>query len=109
MKDKEKIGHSREIYLISKKGQFSAVKDGIPALAIEELRRLAVHWTGSQDATLYSVDRLRKLLTKLMNDPEKVKQVLDRIPKRCNGKLWRRRGIKSVLTMSPGSLLNCHG
>jgi hypothetical protein len=88
MTDKEKIEPTREFYLITKKAQFSAIEDGIPNLSEADLRRMAVFWIGSHDATLHSFNELKKRMSKSMNDPEIIRQVLDKLPKRSNDLLY---------------------
>jgi len=82
-KDKKPI-HEEEIYLIYKKAQFDPLKDGVAKLPEAALRRLAVHWVGSQDGMILPAGELAETLPEAMGNAAKISGVLDRLPKRAS-------------------------
>jgi len=83
MAKKDRITNLEEdAYLVYKKAQFDALKDGIARLHEQPLRRLAAHWLGSQEAMISPLDELVESLREAMGDAAKLRGVLDRLPKR---------------------------
>jgi hypothetical protein len=77
-----------QIFLLVKKGQFEALKDGLARLQESHLRRMAAYWLGSQDAMLQSSDELIPMMKDAMGNAAKLNYVLDRLPKRANDVLY---------------------
>ncbi|TKJ42580.1 hypothetical protein CEE37_02505 [candidate division LCP-89 bacterium B3_LCP] len=82
MTQKDKIKRIEEPYLLYKKAQFEAIKDGLPLLQESTKRRMAAYWIGSNDAMIGSLERIEKQLTRAMKNGKKVAVILDRLPKR---------------------------
>jgi hypothetical protein len=77
-----------QIFLLVKKGQFEALKDGLAKLQEPHLRRIAAYWLGSQDAMLQAPDDLSSLLKEAMGSAVNLFNVLDRLPKKSYDLLY---------------------
>lgn len=89
----------RDLFLVYKKGSFSAIEDGLPLLRENELRRMAAHWLGSKDAMIRSLDKLKGMIRRALSNPKKVRSILDRLPKRSYDLLFYIRSEGEMLTM----------
>lgn len=88
MNNKSTNTQKETLFLVLKKVHFEAIKDGLPRLSEEAIRRMAPYWLGSQDAMIQSLDKLQTKLKKAMSRPERVTRVLDRLPKRSYDLLY---------------------
>lgn len=90
---------TEEIYLLYKKAQFDALKDGLPLLQENAIRRMAVYWIGSSDAMIQPLSDLLGLMNGAMSDTSRVKSLLDRLPKRSHDLLFYVQSESGFLTM----------
>ncbi|RJP74479.1 MAG: hypothetical protein C4524_12960, partial [Candidatus Zixiibacteriota bacterium] len=82
MATNEKTIDREEIFLLVKKGQFEALKDGLARLPENHLRRMAAYWLGSQEAMILPLEELHDRMKEAMGDGARLSSVLDRLPKR---------------------------
>lgn len=76
------VSPEEDLYILIRKSQFDAVRDGIPRLREQPLRRMAAYWLGSERGMIEPLDDLLAELQEAMNSPVKLGYVMDRLPKR---------------------------
>ncbi len=77
-----RIDQDLRFHLLTRKGQFEALKEGTQRLPEPQVRRMAAYWLGSQEAMIVPLEELRTKLKEAMSTPSTLAAVLDRVPKR---------------------------